>query len=217
MYGGKKLITVFSYFFQSMTKFSYVPIDLKRGIITTMFKGGTKDKKNPNSYRAISLCSTILKLYEKTLLYFTDKGDSNKICVNQMQGGFQKNMNCLMTTFMLRESVYFARENNSKLYACFLDTQQCFDRVSHTILLVKLFHTGINLNIFKVILNMFENVYSCVKSDGHTSAWFPVQQGTRQGQVLSPRLYLVYINDLMNKLQQIIHVQHQPTTWLLFH
>ncbi len=52
---------------------------------------------------------------------------------------------------------------------------------------------------------MFENVYSCVKTQGHTSHWFPILQGTRQGQVISPRLYLIFINDLMNKLEYSEH------------
>lgn len=48
---------------------------------------------------------------------------------------------------------------------------------------------------------MFEQVYSCVKTQGYTSDWFPILQGTRQGQVMSPRLYLIFINDLMNNLE----------------
>ena len=49
---------------------------------------------------------------------------------------------------------------------------------------------------------MFENIYSCVRSQGQSSDWLPILQGTRQGQVMSPYLYLIFINDLMNKLDQ---------------
>jgi hypothetical protein len=199
IYGGPILITALNKLFQAMIDISHIPTDLKRGIIITLFKGGNKCKSDPNSYRAISLCSTILKLFEKVLLQHI-KTNSN-FSVNPLQGGFQKNVSSIMTAFLLRESVFFAKEHESMLYTCFLDVRQCFDRVSHSILMLKLYNTGIDKSIFKVILNMFKNVYSCVKSQGLTSDWFPVLQGTRQGQVLSPVLYLIFINDLMNRLE----------------
>ncbi len=64
-YGGHLLTSVITKLFQYMYKYAYTPTELKRGIISTLFKGGNKPKSDPNSYRAISLCSTILKLYEK--------------------------------------------------------------------------------------------------------------------------------------------------------
>ena len=33
-----------------------------------------------------------------------------------LQGGFQKNFGCLMTSFLLHESIFYAKENGSKLY-----------------------------------------------------------------------------------------------------
>ena len=43
-------------------------------------------------------------------------------------------------------------------------------------------------------------MFSCVFYKGLTSSWFPVLQGTRQGGVWSPFLYLCYINELIDKL-----------------
>ncbi len=204
IYGGHLMINVLTKtFLKSMYTYMQIPTELKRGIISTLYKGGNKRKCDPNSYRAISLCSTILKLYEKCILNIIDRDAA--ISVNDLQGGFQKNISCTMTSFILHESIYFAKENHSKLYACFLDVRQAFDRVSHSILMMKLYNTGIDLRIFQIILNMFENVYSCVQSQGHTSDWFPIRQGTRQGQVISPRLYLLFINDLMDTLESSPH------------
>ena len=64
IYGGHILLQVLRNMFSAMAKFAHCPIELKRGIITTLYKGGNKDKSDPNSYRAISLRSTILKPYE---------------------------------------------------------------------------------------------------------------------------------------------------------
>ena len=48
--------------------------------------------------------------------------------------------------------------------------------------------------------NLYNGMTSCVKSNGFYSDWFPVLQGTSQGGVLSPFLYLVFINDLLEEL-----------------
>jgi hypothetical protein len=47
-----------------------------------------KNKRNPESYQAILLCFTVLKLYEKCILTFINR--ENTVKVNPMQGGFQK-------------------------------------------------------------------------------------------------------------------------------
>ena len=109
---------------------------MKREIISTLFKGGNKNRRDPNSYRAITLCSTILKLYEKILLQKIY--DIDRINVNGLQGGFQKGLSCLSTAFMARECIKISRDNNAKLYTCYLDASQAFGTVNFDILAYKL-------------------------------------------------------------------------------
>jgi len=54
---------------QSQNQESYMSDSLKRGVIITLHKGGRKRKDDPNNYRAITLTSVILKLYEMLLLH----------------------------------------------------------------------------------------------------------------------------------------------------
>ena len=83
-----------------MLKFSHTPTAIKRGIIITLYKGGRKKKNDPNSYRAITLSSVVLKLYEKELL--TLFKDDNQCQMNKLQSGFQPNMGYMMTAFIVR-------------------------------------------------------------------------------------------------------------------
>ena len=98
IYGGSLLRNVLKMLFDGMLTFSHTPTQLKNGIITTLFKGGNKKKTDPNSYRAISLCSCVLKLYEKVLMQLID--EDGKLEFNSSQGGFHKNVNSLMTSYM---------------------------------------------------------------------------------------------------------------------
>ena len=65
----------------------FVPESMKHGIIITLHKGGRKSKKVPNNYRAITLTSSILKLFERLIL---DRlYNSLEKPFNFMQAGFR--------------------------------------------------------------------------------------------------------------------------------
>ena len=199
-YGGEIVKDILLKLFTAMLQFSHTPTSMKRGIIITLYKGGNKKKNDPNSYRAITLSSVVLKLYEKVILTLCK--EDGKAELSKLQTGFQPNMGCMMTAFMVRESVHYTAEFGSKLYMCFLDIRQAFDRVWQDLLMVKLYRKGFNISLIKAIIDLYEDMVSCVRSQGFTSDWFPVKQGTRQGGCLSPFLYLVFGNDLLDELSK---------------
>ena len=177
---------------------SFAPEHMKHGIITTLHKGGRKSKKDPNSYRAITLTSSILKLFERLIL---DRLYNNlEKPFNVTQGGFRPSTGCNMSSLMLKECISFAKENHSKLFACFLDIHKAFDKVWHNGLFVKLYNMGIRSKLLKIVINLHCNVKSSVFHNGYCSTTFPVLQGTRQGGVISPFMYLCSIDDLLDEL-----------------
>ena len=84
-------------------------------------------------------------------------------------GGFQKNTGCLMTSFLFRESIFYAKENSSKVCVCFLDVKKAFDCVWHDDLFYKLYQSGINKVFCKLIINMYTDMHSCVRGRGFKS------------------------------------------------
>jgi hypothetical protein len=68
----------------------------------------------------------------------------------------------------------------------------------------KLRNLGIRGKIWKIIDDCHYNTESAVIVNQIKSRWFPVQQGVRQGGLLSAFLYLVFINDLLDELQHLI-------------
>ncbi|MEW8546461.1 MAG: reverse transcriptase domain-containing protein, partial [Candidatus Thiodiazotropha sp.] len=200
VYGGPLLCEVLSRFFNAVVKLSYAPKDMKRGVIITLFKGGGKRKDNPDNYRAITLSSVLLKLLERILLTRIELFDSIQPPLHPLQGGFRKEMGCMMTSFLVRESLWFAKENGSKVYACYLDIRKAFDQVWHDGLFYKLANCGIDKAILKVLFNLYTDMESCVRTETHTSDWFPILQGTRQGGVISPFLFLINTNELLWEL-----------------
>ena len=175
---------------------SHKPQNMKTGTVITLYKR----KDAPNSYRAITLTSALLKLFEKLL--YKRILQSIDAPINPLQGGFQKNIGCNMTSFILQESFYYAKKNNSKLYTCFLDDQKAFDKVWHNGLFIKLHEMGLDLYLWKLIVTLHSDLYSYVLFRGFISPRFQIHRGTRQGGggVLSPYLFLCFINELLDEL-----------------
>ena len=196
--GGDLLLIYLTMLFDYMYCFAYVPLAFKRGIILTLYKGGHKPRNQCNSYRAITLSSSVLKLYEKVLLNRLQ--NSIDLSIHSLQGGFKPIMSSAMISFILNESIIFCREQNSKFYVCFLDARQALDRVWRDGLVFKLSELGIPHKLLKTVIAMHSDMRSCVLYNGFFSDWFPILQGTRQGGIWSPFLYVIYINDLIDQL-----------------
>jgi len=105
-----------------------------------------------------------------------------------------------MTSFALRESLLYCRENSSKVYLCYLDGKQAFDHVWHPGLLHKLIQIGVDDTTLLTLRAMYKGSLSQVRYQGQLSETFTVQQGTKQGGKRSPLMYLVYINGLIKEL-----------------
>ena len=78
----------------------------------------------------------------------------------------------------------------------FLDASKAFDRVNHSILFVKLSNSGIPQYVIRILSYWYENQQICVRWSGTYSTLFSVTNGVRQGIILSPYLFNVYVGDL---------------------
>ena len=183
-YGGDTLIRELSILCTDMYNHGHIPDSLKQGVIITLHKGGRKSKKDPNNYRAITLTSSILKVFERLILPMLE--NSLERHLNSLQGGFRPMTGCNMSSLMLKECISYAKEHGRKLFACFLDAQKAFDKVWHNGLFLKLYTMGIRSKLLRIVIGLHHNLTSCVLHNGYHSACFPVLQGSRQGGVISP-------------------------------
>ena len=119
---------------------------------------------------------------------------------NPSQCAYQKHISALHASFILQETINYNVEKGSKVYTCLLDTSKAFDVVWFNGLFYKLYKFGIRGNMWRLLRDAYNGMLSSVLYRGFHSRWFSVKQSERQGGVLSPWLYLLYLDDMLNEL-----------------
>ena len=89
---------------------------------------------------------------------------------------------------------------NSPVAACFLDASKAFDRVNHWRLFQKLLDRDVPLSIVRILLYWYRHQDVCVRWGKSTSDSFRVTNGVRQGSLISPKLFSLYVDDLSERL-----------------
>lgn len=180
-----------------------IPERFKFGIIIPIHKPG-KARNAPESYRPITLVSTLYKLFE-TVFHSRLKRWSvikDKHFPNSQQNAYQKQLGSLTVSFNLQETIAHNTELGSNTYAAFLDAAKAFDNVWHDGLFYKLFNFGIQGKALNLIMTSYNDMSSHVLVNGVKSTAFPIKQGVRQGSVTSTWFFLLFIDNLLHMLQE---------------
>ena len=82
-----------------------------------------------------------------------------------------------------------------------LDCSKAFDKCRFDKLFSKLISKGFPPVVVRVLVFVYEEQAGCVKLGGRKSSYFFLSNGTRQGSVLSPLLFSVYLDDLLKELR----------------
>ena len=178
------------------------PTVWSNGIISPIFKSG--DKFDPNNYRGICVSSCFGKLFcsilNTRLLTFLQL---NKI-IHPSQIGFLPGFRTADHVFTLKNIVdnEVTFKNKGKLYTCFVDFRKAFDSVWHVGLLEKLLRNDIGGKFYSIIKDMYSKTQCSVKIGQNKTMPFQYSRGVRQGCVLSPTLFNIYMNDLSQKIDE---------------
>ena len=191
-----------------------VPNNMKIAKVIPIYKN--EDPKLIKNYRPISLLPSFSKIIEKIVLKRLNMYLTEKSILSSTQYGFRENHSTELAILEFQNRIIKNLNRKKHSIGLFLDLSKAFDSLQHDILLKKLEHygiRGISLNWFKSYLSdrqqfvAFKNINSDIS---HVSCGVP------QGSILGPVLFLLYVNDLANTLNNAKFVLFADDTNIIF-
>ena len=118
------------------------------------------------------------------------------------QFGFRDNCSTTDAIFLLHTIIQKVLAKNSKLWCVFIDYQRAFDTVIRESLWTRLIQSGISCKMLRMIQSLYETVKCCVRISPqmNVSEFFDVTLGLKQGEPLSPILFILFINDIVHHI-----------------
>ncbi|CAG2221325.1 unnamed protein product [Mytilus edulis] len=184
--------------FNSIFAIGVYPENWTECLVIPVPKSG--DLTSPINYRPIILVSILSKLFTSIL---TDRllswsQDENHIIDNQF--GFQPGRSTVDAIFTLHGIISHTLKHKLKLYCGFVDFRRAFDKVDRRILIYKLLKSGVSSKFVSMVNSIYSSVRLRVRSGGVLSEAFDNHLGVKQGEPLSPLLFLFFINDIIQDI-----------------
>ena len=162
-----------------------------------LLKSSQKDLAATGSYRAIAGSSLILKLFEKVLLLVW----GHLLGTDSLQFGFKAKISTTQCSWMVQEVIGHYLRHGTNPIITVLDCSKAFDTVSHYGLFLKLMEKGVPFCFLNLIIYWYLNMKVRVLWRQTFSQYFHVLSGTKQGGVLSPKIFTLYMDELIRRLR----------------
>lgn len=171
----------------------------RQAVIVLLDKG--KDRTLLKNWRPISILNVDYKILSKTIAERLKKVLPG--IVHYDQAGFMKGRNIVDNIRTIQDVLDYTYLENIPGILISIDFEKAFDSVSwkfiEVVMREKFHFDDIFLNWIKVLYN---GASSCVINNGYTSEYFPLHRGVRQGDPLSPYIFILVVEVLACIIRQ---------------
>ncbi|XP_075163172.1 uncharacterized protein LOC142235800 [Haematobia irritans] len=181
----------------------YTHGDIDEAIIRTVIfpihkKGALNEVSN---YRGISFINCVAKIFMGILNERLFNWAEEEKVLSEYQAGFRRGYSTTDNLYTLASIVHLKLAEKKKVYAFFVDFKAAFDMVCRRLMIYKMHQLGISYKFVRMINNIYENTLSAVWTGEELSDYFETTSGVKQGCLLSPLLFALYMNDIHDALR----------------
>ena len=165
-------------------------ISQRQGLIKCIPKQG-KSKLNLKNWRPITLLNVDYKIASSCI--------ANRIkqslvdIISPSQAGFVKGRYIGECTRIINDIIEKSEENNQSGILLMLDFEKAFDSIEWPFIEKSLRFFGFNDFIVNCFKSLYAHISASVENNGHLSTFFQVTRGVRQGDPLSPYIFIICI------------------------
>ena len=180
-------------------KYGEMSCSQRKAVITLIEKQG-KDRTLIENWRPISLINVDAKIISKVIAVRVKNVLPSIIHHNQT--GYVKDRYIGETVRSILDIMEFTDKENIPGILIFIDFKKAFDTLEWQYLFncLKAFNFGPNLIAW--VKTFYQNIQSCVINNGMASDYFTLERGVRQGDPLSPYLFLLAIETLAISIRE---------------
>ena len=185
---------ILSKLFMIMVKYNYVPNGFGIAVTVPIPKGeNSQISSNSDQYRGITISSVLSKIFEHCLLL----NYSNFLTPSDFQFGFKKQSGCSHAVYSVRKTVDYFVERDSTVNVCSLDLAKAFDKMNKYALFIKLIKRKCPIAFVNILDKWYDKMFTCVRWGSALSSYVKLNAGVRQGGILSPILFAIFVDDIL--------------------
>jgi hypothetical protein len=180
---GKILINALNESFQV----GQLTISQRQSVLTLLDK--KKDKTLLKNWRPIALLNVDYKIASKALV------NRVKPCLDELisksQTAYVQGRNIADNIRAIADLMYYLKQTKSQGFLVSIDFEKAFDSVDFSFLKAVLTKMNFGPDFIHWIETFYNAPENCVINNGHTSGYFDMGRGVRQGDPLSPYLFII--------------------------
>ena len=188
--------------------FSYLHGELsnsEKQAIIRLIEKKRKDRRYIKNWRPISLLNVDTKIASKALALRLEK--VLPFIINGDQYAYVKGRTIFDAVRSIEDIIEYTRINQIPGLMVAIDFEKAFDSISWNFLLKALKSFNLGESFVKWISVFYSNISSCVTNNGFSTPLFNVERGVRQGDPLSPYLFIIVLELLLIKIRSDPHIK----------